>query len=73
MKLSQESNTLRGCVDQPRQISDAPERRASWMTPGCIVTVELAHNEDLLPPPGFEVIDERRHGAAKIVILKRKS
>lgn len=46
---------------------------AGWMTPGCIVTVELAHNEDLLPPPGFESIDERRYGAAKIVILKRTS
>lgn len=44
---------------------------AGWMTPGCIVTVELAHNEDLLPPDGFETIDERRYGAAKIVILKR--
>lgn len=44
-----------------------------WMTPGCIVTVELAHNEDLLPPDGFETIDERRYGAAKIVILKRAS
>jgi 16S rRNA (guanine966-N2)-methyltransferase len=41
------------------------------MTAGCIVTVELAHNEDLLPPDGFEAIDERRYGAAKIVILKR--
>ena len=43
---------------------------AGWMTPGCIVTVELAHNEDLLPPHGFEAIDERRYGAAKIVILQ---
>ena len=44
---------------------------AGWMTPGCIVTVELAHNEDLAPPDGFATIDERRYGAAKIVILKR--
>ncbi len=44
---------------------------AGWMAPGCIVTVELAHNEDLSPPDGFDSIDERRYGAAKIVILKR--
>ena len=34
-------------------------------------TVELAHNEDIAPPAGFAAIDERRYGAAKIVILKR--
>ncbi len=46
---------------------------AGWMTPGCVVTVELAHNEDMVAPDGFEAIDERRYGAAKIVILKRTS
>lgn len=44
-----------------------------WVAPGAIVTVELAHNEDIVPPPGFEAIDERRYGAAKIVILRNKS
>ena len=43
-----------------------------WVAPDAIVTVELAHNEDILPPPGFEAIDERRYGAAKIVILRGK-
>jgi len=65
-------------LDPPYRSDQAPTAitalaGAGWMTPGCIVTVELAHNEDLLPPPGFESIDERRYGAAKIVILKRKS
>ena len=46
---------------------------AGWMAPGAVVTVELAHNEDIAPPLGFETIDERRYGAAKIVILKRTS
>ncbi len=41
-----------------------------WVAPGAIVTVELAHNEDIAPPSGFEAIDERRYGAAKIVILR---
>jgi hypothetical protein len=26
-----------------------------------------------VPPPGFEAIDERRYGAAKIVILRHAS
>jgi len=63
-------------LDPPYRSGQAPAAiaalaTAGWMTPGCIVTVELAHNEDLLPPHGFEVIDERRYGAAKIVILNR--
>ena len=44
---------------------------AGWLASGAIVTVELAHNEDIVPPQGFEQIDERRYGAAKIVILRR--
>ena len=44
---------------------------AGWMAPGAVVTVELAYNEDIAPHHGFEAIDERRYGAAKIVILKR--
>ncbi len=65
-------------LDPPYRSDQAPTAitalaGAGWMAPGCIVTVELAHNEDLLPPPGFESIDERRYGAAKIVILKRTS
>ena len=43
---------------------------AGWVAPGAIITVELAHNEDIVPPAGFEAIDERRYGAAKIVILR---
>jgi 16S rRNA (guanine966-N2)-methyltransferase len=45
---------------------------AGWIAPGTIATVELAHNEDLVVPPGFEAIDERRYGAAKIVILRKE-
>ncbi len=43
---------------------------AGWLKPGAIATVELANTEDLLPPSGFEALDERRYGAAKIVILR---
>ena len=44
---------------------------AGWLRPGAIATVELANAEDLITPPRFEAIDERRYGAAKIVILRR--
>ena len=47
--------------------------QAGWLAPGAIVTVELAHNEDIVPPAGFEAIDERRYGAAKIAILRKPS
>jgi 16S rRNA (guanine966-N2)-methyltransferase len=43
---------------------------AGWLKPGAIATVELGHAEDLTPPARFETIDERRYGAAKIVILR---
>jgi len=43
---------------------------AGWLAKDTIATVELAAAEDLIPPPGFEQVDERRYGAAKIVILK---
>lgn len=46
---------------------------AGWLRPGAIATVELANTEDLPPPAGFEALDERRYGAAKIVILRRAS
>ncbi len=46
---------------------------AGWLAPGAVATVELAHNEDLAPPSGFTIVDERRYGAAKIVILRAPS
>ena len=46
---------------------------AGWLKPDAIATVELANTEDLLPPTGFEVLDERRYGAAKILILRHAS
>jgi len=43
---------------------------AGWLAPGAIATVEVGNTEDLAPPPRFEAVDERRYGAAKIVILR---
>lgn len=43
---------------------------AGWVSLGAIATVEVGNTEDVIPPAGFETIDERRYGAAKIVILR---
>ncbi|HWA43700.1 MAG TPA: 16S rRNA (guanine(966)-N(2))-methyltransferase RsmD [Hypericibacter adhaerens] len=43
--------------------------REGWLAPGAIVTVETATREDLAPPAGFALLDERRYGKAKIAIL----
>jgi 16S rRNA (guanine966-N2)-methyltransferase len=43
---------------------------AGWLKPGAIATVELANAEDLITPARFEPVDERRYGAAKIVIVR---
>lgn len=44
---------------------------AGWLAPTALVTVEIAAKEEFTPPPGFEVIDERRYGAARLLILRR--
>lgn len=41
-----------------------------WITAGAIVTVEVAAKEAFAPPPGYEILDERRWGAAKVVFLQ---
>jgi 16S rRNA (guanine966-N2)-methyltransferase len=41
-----------------------------WIAADAVATVEIGSTEDLPAPPGFEAIDERRYGAAKIVILR---
>ncbi len=44
---------------------------AGWLAPGALVTVELMKTEPFAPPPGFEVLDERGYGKAKVVFLRR--
>ena len=44
---------------------------AGWLELGALATVELAAKEDFPPPPGFELLDERRYGAARVLILRR--
>lgn len=44
--------------------------RQGWLAPAAIVVVELDGREDLAPPAGFTLVDERRYGRAKLVFLR---
>jgi 16S rRNA (guanine966-N2)-methyltransferase len=41
-----------------------------WLAAGARVVVEVAAGEALAVPRGFELLDERRHGAARLVFLR---
>lgn len=38
-----------------------------WLAPGALAVVEVAAAEPFVPPPGFEAVEERVYGAAKLV------
>lgn len=40
-----------------------------WLASACLCVVEVAAKEDFTPPPGFERVDERVYGAAKLVFV----
>jgi 16S rRNA (guanine966-N2)-methyltransferase len=40
-----------------------------WLAPDALVVVEVAADEDFALPAGFQLADQRRHGAAKLVFL----
>jgi len=40
-----------------------------WLADQALVVVELAADEDFAAPAGFDVVDSRRHGAAKLVFV----
>ena len=44
--------------------------QAGWLAQDAICCVELAADEGFTPPEGFEQLDERRYGAARIVLLR---
>lgn len=61
-------------LDPPYRSGLAPKaltalRSGGWLSPGALVSVEVAAKEDLDAPEGFTVLDERRYGAAKLVLL----
>jgi 16S rRNA (guanine966-N2)-methyltransferase len=45
---------------------------AGWLAPDALAVIEVAAREELLPPPGFTVMDERVYGAARLVFLSRE-
>jgi len=44
---------------------------AGWFTPDALAVVELAAREHLAPPAGFNLVDERVYGAARLLFLRR--
>ena len=44
--------------------------RAGWLAPGALATVELMATEPFTPPEGFETLDERKYGKARLVFLR---
>ena len=44
---------------------------AGWLALEAIVVVECARKEVLAAPEGFQIADERAHGAARLVFLRR--
>lgn len=44
---------------------------AGWLAPEGLATVEVAAKEPFAAPAGFEILDERRYGAARVIILRR--
>jgi 16S rRNA (guanine966-N2)-methyltransferase len=45
---------------------------AGWLAPAALAVVEVAAREAAAPPAGFQVIDERVYGAARLVFLRRE-
>lgn len=44
-------------------------RKMRWIRPGTLCVAEMAASESIALPAGFETLDERRYGAAKMLIL----
>ena len=41
-----------------------------WLAPGALVVLERASDEPALVAPGFEILDERTYGAARVWFLR---
>lgn len=44
---------------------------AGWLMPQALAIIELAAREELTPPAGFFLLDERTYGAARLLFLRR--
>ena len=45
-------------------------KAAGWLASGALATVELMASEPFTPPDGFETLDERKYGKARLVFLR---
>ncbi|MDA0367884.1 MAG: 16S rRNA (guanine(966)-N(2))-methyltransferase RsmD [Proteobacteria bacterium] len=45
-------------------------REGGWLTDDAVAVVEVGRDEELAPPDGFAVIDDRRYGAARVYFLR---
>jgi 16S rRNA (guanine966-N2)-methyltransferase len=43
---------------------------AGWVAPGAAVVLEVAAKEEFAAPAGFTIEDERRYGAARLVLMR---
>lgn len=43
---------------------------AGWIAPGALVAAEIGAGEEPPPIPGFSLLDERRWGAARVLVLR---
>ncbi len=46
--------------------------RRGWIAPGALLVAEVPAAAGFLPPPGFEILDERRYGGTRIVFLRHR-
>jgi 16S rRNA (guanine966-N2)-methyltransferase len=62
-------------LDPPYRSDLAPQALAAlaargWIADHAVCSVEVAAREPFAPPPGFTVVDERRYGKAKLILLR---
>jgi 16S rRNA (guanine966-N2)-methyltransferase len=43
---------------------------AGWLTPNAVVVLEVGAKEEFAAPAGFTIEDERRYGAARLVLMR---
>lgn len=45
--------------------------RGGWVGPDTVIAVEVGKKEDVAAPPGYVLADDRRYGAARLILLRR--
>ena len=45
--------------------------RAGWVAPAVVAVFEMGARDAFAPPEGFEIVDTRRYGAARICFTRR--